>query len=412
MRRFENGTRDPKIIKAILDEIDIVHVGCFDEEYPYVVPLSFGYEITEDKLLVYLHGAREGHKVDLWEKNPHVALTFSKFLNYPDRPYRGSIHDYRSVMALGTISKVDRHTLGHGTAVQSVLKHNNRKPSQFSVPHYMWMGVYVVTCNLEDVVAKMENPVTDPAEIPFADVYNSPENLEPFDPEYFYHRKQYKRFSTNSGKAWTEFESQLPILSDVDCLTLVADSRNDSALDNEKTISGNEFDLLFRWKLRDGIQDADLDISALILNEDGTVPRRYDMAFYNQASDRSHTVIHAGDDTLGNEFGREALHLSLGSAPDYISSIICNLSIFQADHTIAELLEFIQLNVVCSESGAVLGEYSIDASDMTSPAASLVRIDRNADGAGEWMLKKEEHSYSSWRILDQAAEHGLVNWNE
>ena len=29
MRRFENGTRDPAMISAILDQISIVHVGCF-----------------------------------------------------------------------------------------------------------------------------------------------------------------------------------------------------------------------------------------------------------------------------------------------------------------------------------------------------------------------------------------------
>lgn len=29
MRRFENGIRDPAVISAILDQISIVHVGCF-----------------------------------------------------------------------------------------------------------------------------------------------------------------------------------------------------------------------------------------------------------------------------------------------------------------------------------------------------------------------------------------------
>lgn len=65
MRRFESQIHDRKIITAILDQIQIVTVGINDGDYPYVVPLSFGYEATEEKLLVYVHCAREGHKVDL-----------------------------------------------------------------------------------------------------------------------------------------------------------------------------------------------------------------------------------------------------------------------------------------------------------------------------------------------------------
>ena len=62
MRRFESQIHDRKIITAILDQIQIVTVGINDGDYPYVVPLSFGYEATEEKLLVYVHCAREGHK--------------------------------------------------------------------------------------------------------------------------------------------------------------------------------------------------------------------------------------------------------------------------------------------------------------------------------------------------------------
>ena len=33
-----------------------------DGDYPYVVPLHFGYEIVDDILYIYVHGYHEGKK--------------------------------------------------------------------------------------------------------------------------------------------------------------------------------------------------------------------------------------------------------------------------------------------------------------------------------------------------------------
>ena len=119
MRRFESQVWDREIIRAILDQIQIVHVGINDGDYPYVVPMNFGYEMAEDRLLVYLHCAKEGHKVDLWTANPKVSLTFSMFTNHPNDLYRGAMHDFRSVMANGIIRRLVPHESGaqHGRAV-------------------------------------------------------------------------------------------------------------------------------------------------------------------------------------------------------------------------------------------------------------------------------------------------------
>ncbi len=388
MRRFENGSHDPKIIQAILDQISIVHVGCFDEEYPYVVPLSFGYEIKEDTLLVYLHGAREGHKVDLWEKNPHVALTFSMFNNYPDHAYRGNIHDYRSVMALGTIKKADLKNPGnmHGRGFQSLLKHNQRKPNQFSVPHYMWMAVYVVTCRLEDVVAKMENPTDDPAEIPFVDVYNVPENHEPYDLSYFYHRKEYKKIEGD----WVTVNTELPYLRE------------------RENIVGDSIDIILRWKLKEGYEN-DLDILALVTDKEGNVPRRYDMAFYNQSKDRSHMVTHLGDDRCSQRKGEETIHLDANLVPEYFGALLVNLSCFNEEALLAESVEFVQMTVIASDSKNVLVDNLLDFSKAKDFAKTLIEIHRNEHN---WEIIPVEKTYRSWKILDQAQENGLNDWFE
>ena len=50
----------------------VVVVAFNDEPHPYTVPLSYGFEINDDGLILYFHGAAEGHKADLMAKNPHI----------------------------------------------------------------------------------------------------------------------------------------------------------------------------------------------------------------------------------------------------------------------------------------------------------------------------------------------------
>ena len=51
MIHYEREVKEPELISAMLDEMDHVHIGMFDEDgYPYVVPLNFGYEIKDNKL--------------------------------------------------------------------------------------------------------------------------------------------------------------------------------------------------------------------------------------------------------------------------------------------------------------------------------------------------------------------------
>ena len=44
MRRRDREVTDLTEIKAIVEKNMILHLGLFDEEFPYVIPLHYGYE--------------------------------------------------------------------------------------------------------------------------------------------------------------------------------------------------------------------------------------------------------------------------------------------------------------------------------------------------------------------------------
>jgi len=74
MRRNDREVTDFTEITDILHRADIIRLGLHDEPYPYVVPLSFGFEASEGKITLYFHGATEGLKHDLMQKNPLVCV--------------------------------------------------------------------------------------------------------------------------------------------------------------------------------------------------------------------------------------------------------------------------------------------------------------------------------------------------
>lgn len=74
MRRKDREVTNIDEIKQIIERAKILHLGLFDSEYPYIVPLHYGYELTEGSLVFYLHSAKEGHKLDLIRVNPNVCI--------------------------------------------------------------------------------------------------------------------------------------------------------------------------------------------------------------------------------------------------------------------------------------------------------------------------------------------------
>ena len=54
MRRQDRMVTDIDEIKGILNSTRIIHLGMMDGDYPYVVPLHFAYEFTDEVLHIYV----------------------------------------------------------------------------------------------------------------------------------------------------------------------------------------------------------------------------------------------------------------------------------------------------------------------------------------------------------------------
>ena len=75
MRKKANEITDFAEILRVVARCDAIRIAMFDGDFPYIVPLNFGEEVTGDNtLILYLHCAHAGKKIDLLRQNPNVAF--------------------------------------------------------------------------------------------------------------------------------------------------------------------------------------------------------------------------------------------------------------------------------------------------------------------------------------------------
>lgn len=100
MRRNELAVKELGDIAAVLKKCDTIRLGINGEKYPYVVPLSFGFEEENGKLVLYFHGAKEGLKHELIAKDPNVCVEADVMHGFVSSGNKTTAH-YESVIGFG-----------------------------------------------------------------------------------------------------------------------------------------------------------------------------------------------------------------------------------------------------------------------------------------------------------------------
>lgn len=102
MRKSDREITDRKEIVDFLYSCDTIRLGFFDNEYPYIVPVSFGLDDDGEALTLYYHGAIVGKKFELAKKNPNVCVEADRFNQYV-KLHDGVTADYQSFIGFGKV---------------------------------------------------------------------------------------------------------------------------------------------------------------------------------------------------------------------------------------------------------------------------------------------------------------------
>jgi nitroimidazol reductase NimA-like FMN-containing flavoprotein (pyridoxamine 5'-phosphate oxidase superfamily) len=104
MRRKDKEIIDINEKLEIIEKCKYCRLGLSDDSFPYIVPLNYGFSYENEKLTLYFHGAKEGKKLDIIQKNNNVCFEIdcdAKLIEAENPCEYG--YEYKSIIGFGRI---------------------------------------------------------------------------------------------------------------------------------------------------------------------------------------------------------------------------------------------------------------------------------------------------------------------
>lgn len=110
MRRADREIKDINEITAVIKSCSCCRLGFNDDGEVYIIPLNFGFERKDSKIIFYFHGAKEGRKIGLIENSPQVGFELDTNHRVYSLDEDGTACSYtaayKSVIGTGKVSMV------------------------------------------------------------------------------------------------------------------------------------------------------------------------------------------------------------------------------------------------------------------------------------------------------------------
>ncbi|MEG0050967.1 MAG: pyridoxamine 5'-phosphate oxidase family protein [Terrisporobacter sp.] len=145
--RIENmDVTDVNVLRDIISQCQVVRVGMCTKNKPYIVPLNYGYEISNEQLILYCYCTSEGKKLDILRENPNVFIEIDRENNLiqKDASYKS---EYFSILSSGKAEFVDLiYDKIHGLnkIIEHQASHNNSKIKHESINN---INLIKIKCN-------------------------------------------------------------------------------------------------------------------------------------------------------------------------------------------------------------------------------------------------------------------------
>ena len=152
MTKREFQITDENQIRAILDTAKVLRLGLAVDNEPYVVPMNYGYTMEDGKLVLYLHSAVRGKKLDMIRANSRVFFE----LDCDVTPFEGQVAcqyglTYSSIMGRGT-ARIVEDVEEKMQAMSILMKTQTRK--DFTFNERLVSIVAVIRIDVEEYTAK------------------------------------------------------------------------------------------------------------------------------------------------------------------------------------------------------------------------------------------------------------------
>ncbi len=107
MRREEKEIKEIEQISKVIKKCQVCRLGLAQDNVPYIIPLSFGY----DGSTIYFHTAKKGRKIEILSVNNKVCFEFEAGVEIVEdiaNPCSWSF-SFQSVVGFGTAEELSSH---------------------------------------------------------------------------------------------------------------------------------------------------------------------------------------------------------------------------------------------------------------------------------------------------------------
>ena len=133
MRRKDREITEWNELLEVVQLCDVCRLAINDGEYPYILPLNFGYDAENGKITLYFHSAREGYKTELFQRESRASFEMDcrhQLQYFPERGY--CTMSYESVIGRGRIRILEGDEKVH--ALQRLMDHYHKTPGTYFNP--------------------------------------------------------------------------------------------------------------------------------------------------------------------------------------------------------------------------------------------------------------------------------------
>jgi uncharacterized protein len=130
MRRTDKEITEPALLNHIIAQAQVCRVGLAEDNVPYVLPVSFGY----DGKAIYFHTAKEGRKIDFMTVNDYVCFEFEhgvQVIQNDVNPCKWTF-SFQSVIGYGTVRELTE-LVEKRDGLNQIMKHYSGREWAFTV---------------------------------------------------------------------------------------------------------------------------------------------------------------------------------------------------------------------------------------------------------------------------------------
>jgi nitroimidazol reductase NimA-like FMN-containing flavoprotein (pyridoxamine 5'-phosphate oxidase superfamily) len=164
-KRRNNMRRKDREITSVDEKIEIIErnkacrLALSKNNFPYIVPLNYGYSFEDDKLTLYFHGAAEGKKMDIIKENNNACFEIDcdcKLIENENPCSYG--YEFKSIIGFGKI-KITGTTEEKIKGLNILMKHQTGKEMRFTFSKEALEKVVVYTMEVEEFTGKQKGTI-------------------------------------------------------------------------------------------------------------------------------------------------------------------------------------------------------------------------------------------------------------